>query len=89
MTLIVLTVSFVLFVVLGMPIAFAIGVSSLFALLTQGVPLVLISHYMFSGVDSFVLCAIPMFVLAGEIMLYGGMTRLEKATAGHTVRPLP
>jgi len=75
MTLIVLTVSFVLFVVLGMPIAFAIGVSSLFALLTQGVPLVLISHYMFSGVDSFVLCAIPMFVLAGEIMLYGGMTR--------------
>lgn len=75
MTLTVLLVTFILFIVLGMPIAFAIGVSALLALLTQDVPLILISHYMFSGVDSFILCAIPMFVLAGEIMLYGGMTR--------------
>ena len=75
MTLAILTVSFVLFIVLGMPIAFAIGVASMFALLTQDVPLMLVSHYMFAGVDSFVLCAIPMFVLAGEIMLQGGMTR--------------
>lgn len=75
MTLTVLIVSFVLFIVMGMPIAFAIGVSSMFALMVQDVPLILISHYMFAGVDSFVLCAIPMFVLAGEIMLYGGMTR--------------
>jgi tripartite ATP-independent transporter DctM subunit len=75
MTIIVLSFFFVLFIVLGMPIAFAIGVASMLALLTQDVPIILISHYMFSGVDSFVLCAIPMFVLAGEIMLRGGMTR--------------
>ncbi len=60
---------------MGMPIAFAIGISSLLSLLSQDVPLILISHYMFSGVDSFVLCAIPMFVLAGDIMLHGGMTK--------------
>jgi len=75
MTLIVLLISFITFIIIGMPIAFAIGVASFFALLTTGVPLVLIPHYMFSGVDSFVLCAIPMFVLAGEIMLQGGMTK--------------
>ncbi len=75
MTLTVLIVSFVLFIILGMPIAFSIGVSSMLALLTQDVPMILISHYMFAGVDSFILCAIPMFVLAGEIMLQGGMTR--------------
>lgn len=75
MTITVLLVTFTLFIVLGMPIAFAIGIASLLALLTQNVPLILIAHYMFAGVDSFVLCAIPMFVLAGEIMLQGGMTR--------------
>ncbi len=75
MTLAILIISFVLFILMGMPIAFAIGISSLFALMTQDVPLILISHYMFSGVDSFILCAIPMFVLAGEIMLHGGMTK--------------
>lgn len=75
MTITVLLIAFVVFIVLGMPIAFAIGIASLLALLTQDVPLILVSHYMFAGVDSFVLCAIPMFVLAGEIMLHGGMTR--------------
>lgn len=76
MTLLILILSFVVFfVVMGMPIAFAIGISSLLSLLSQDVPLILISHYMFSGVDSFVLCAIPMFVLAGDIMLHGGMTK--------------
>ena len=75
MTLTVLLISFTLFIVLGMPIAFAIGVASLAALMTIEIPLILVPHYMFAGVDSFVLCAIPMFVLAGEIMLHGGMTR--------------
>ena len=75
MTLLILVAVFFLLAVFGMPIAYAIGVSSLCALLSQGMPMVLISHYMFAGVDSFILCAVPMFILAGEIMLQGGLTR--------------
>lgn len=75
MTLLILVAVFFLLAVLGMPIAYAIGVSSLCALLHQGMPMVLISHYMFAGIDSFILCAVPMFILAGEIMLQGGLTR--------------
>ena len=65
MTLIILIVTFFALVICGMPIAFAIGVSSLFALLSAGTSLALISHYMFAGVDSFILCAVPMFIVAG------------------------
>ncbi len=75
MTLTVLIGGFFVFVAAGMPIAFAIGVSAFSALMRQGAPPVLSSHDMFSGVDSFTLCAIPMFVLAGEVMLRGGLTR--------------
>lgn len=75
MTIFILATVFFLLIICGMPIAFAIGVSSFCALLNQGMPVVLISHYMFAGVDSFILCAVPMFVLAGELMLQGGLTR--------------
>lgn len=75
MTLFILVAAFFVLVICGMPIAFAIGVSSLCALCYQGMPMVLLSHYMFAGVDSFILCAVPMFILAGEIMLQGGLTR--------------
>lgn len=75
MTLFILVAAFFVLVICGMPIAFAIGVSSLCAIWYEGMPLVLLSHYMFAGVDSFILCAVPMFILAGEIMLQGGLTR--------------
>lgn len=75
MTLLILAIVFFALIVCGMPIAFAIGLSSLCAILYQGMPIVLLSHYMFAGIDSFILCAVPMFILAGEIMLQGGLTR--------------
>jgi tripartite ATP-independent transporter DctM subunit len=75
MTLLILVAAFFILAILGMPIAYAIGVSSVCALIYQGMPMVLISHYMFAGVDSFILCAVSMFILAGEIMLQGGLTR--------------
>lgn len=75
MTILALSLTFIVLTVLGMPIAFVIGISCLVALLIEGQSLTLIPHYMFIGMDSFVLVAVPMFVLAGEIMLKGGMTR--------------
>ena len=75
MTLTLLVVSFALLVLLGMPIAFAMGISSLITVLYQGgLPLNLIIHRTVMGVDSFVLLAIPLFIFAGTIMEQGGIS---------------
>lgn len=75
MTLTILVVSFVLLVMLGLPIAFAMGVSSVITVLYQGgIPLNLIVHRTVMGVDSFVLLAIPLFIFAGTIMEQGGIS---------------
>lgn len=62
--------------ILRMPIAFALGVSSLVYLLTvKSVPLIVIAQKMFTSIDSFPLTAIPLFILAGELMEAGGISR--------------
>jgi len=63
--------SFFVLLLLGLPVALAIGVSSLVALLTEGVPLMLITQRMFAGTDSFALIAVPFFILAGDLMAEG------------------
>jgi C4-dicarboxylate transporter DctM subunit len=74
--LITIAVSFTILLVLGVPIAFCIGISTLAGLLQQGdTPLLLLPHMMFQGADSFPLLAVPFFVLAGALMNAGGITR--------------
>ncbi|MGD8562283.1 MAG: TRAP transporter large permease [Desulfarculaceae bacterium] len=61
---------------LGMPIAFALGVSSVAALqFASSVPLSLAAQRLFTGSDSFTLMAIPFFMLAGALMEKGGISR--------------
>lgn len=84
----VLAVVFAVTVVIGIPIAFALGVAAWASLVAWGkVPLYLIPQRMFTGVDSFVLMAIPFFMLAGELMGSTGiLSRLLKfadALVGH------
>ena len=84
----VMLVSFFLFIVAGMPIAFAIGIGSAqFLLLYQQVPLVVTHTRLFGGIDSFPLLAVPFFILAGELMNIGGVTvrlvALAKVLVGH------
>jgi C4-dicarboxylate transporter DctM subunit len=75
MTLAILVLSFALLVLLGLPIAFAMGVASLVTVLYQGgIPLNVIVHRTVMGVDSFVLLAIPLFIFAGTIMEQGGIS---------------
>lgn len=57
------------------PIAFALGITSLVGLWLSDTDLVIIAQKTFSGVDSFTLVAIPLFVLAGEIMTVGGISK--------------
>ena len=80
------------FTLLGMEIAWAIGIAALaFITLSQftgdPTPFVLFSQQMTVGVDSFALLAIPMFVFAGELMTATGVTRrlvsFASALVGH------
>jgi len=63
--------SFFVLLLLGLPVALAIGVSALIALAREGLPLMLITQRMFAGTDSFALIAVPFFILAGDLMASG------------------
>ena len=61
----------------AVPIGFALGMAPLVALQAQGIPLIVIAQAALESLDSFTLLAIPFYVMAGRIMLAGGMaTRL-------------
>ena len=49
----------------------AIGASTMIALSQAGVPLMVVTQQMFQGINSFALVAIPMFILAGDLMAQG------------------
>jgi tripartite ATP-independent transporter DctM subunit len=71
-----LGITFLATLLIGVPVAFCIGLSALVAMLVWGkVSLVLIPQRMFTGVDNFVLMAIPFFMLAGELMGTSGILR--------------
>lgn len=63
-------------ILIGMPIAFALGITGLIGLmLTMGTSLLmLVPQQIFSGMNSFVLMAIPLFLLSGELMNVSGIT---------------
>lgn len=56
---------------IGVPIAVSIGASTMAALYFQGVPLMVVTQQMFQGINSFALVAVPMFILAGDLMAQG------------------
>jgi C4-dicarboxylate transporter, DctM subunit len=74
MELAVLFGTFLATLVLGLPVAVALGLSSMAYLLYQGLPLVVIPQRMYAGLDVFVLLSIPGFILAGNLMNAGGIT---------------
>lgn len=65
---------FGLFIV-GVPICFSLGLISLYGVAAAGYPLSVITQRMFTGADSISLIAIPLFILAGGLMVQGGMSR--------------
>lgn len=74
-----LVIALILFAVLlflGMPIVFVMAVSSMAYCLATGkiMFLMVVIEKMFRGMDSFVLLAIPMFIMCGEVMNRGGIT---------------
>ena len=72
----ILLLIFIILFIIGIPIAFSIGITSLcYLLFYSNMPLEVIGHTFFQGVDSFTYLAIPLFILAGQLMGYIGITR--------------
>ncbi|MFP4365715.1 MAG: TRAP transporter large permease [Bacteroidales bacterium] len=72
----VLVISFVALLILGVPIAYSIGISGALTLLVNVMAIpafTTFSQRMATGLDSFALLAIPFFILAGQLMNFGGI----------------
>ncbi len=80
--------TFLVLLLLSVPISYSLGIASLAAMLTQGsMPTTIIAQRMFTGLDSFPLLAVPFFILAGAFMETGGISarlvRLASVLVGH------
>ena len=77
-----MAVAFVVLLLIGLPVAFALGIAGVVGLLVLDIPLRIMPTRVFDAMDSFVLLAAPFFILAGEIMSRGGITeRLIRLSA--------
>ena len=65
--------AFTVLCLMGMPVAYALGLAAILAALWMGIPLEAIALKTSDGMDDFPLLAIPFFILAGAIMAEGGM----------------
>ena len=68
-------VIFIVFLFLGVPIAFSMGLSSIIGILATGNSLAVVGQRLCSGINSFSLMAIPFFMLSGELMTAGGISK--------------
>jgi tripartite ATP-independent transporter DctM subunit len=80
--------AFLVFMIIGVPIAISMGASALFYTVLQGgLSPTLITQTTFAGMASFPLLAIPLFILAGNLMNEGGITddlvRFARLLIGH------
>jgi len=67
---------FVISLIIGVPIAFCLGLSALISLIfIKNIPLVVIAQKMFTGLDVFPFMAVPFFILAGDLMNRSGITK--------------
>ncbi len=83
-----LVLAFLLFLLLGTPVGYALGFASFFYLLfLNHLPLIMVAQRLTASLDNFVLMAVPFFILAGNLMNTGGITdrlvRFAMNTVGH------
>lgn len=72
---VILVILFILFVAIGVPIAFSLGIISFLGILTlDTIPNAVIFTKMFNGLNSFTLLAVPLFILAANLMNTGNIT---------------
>lgn len=71
----ILLLSFAILLIIGVPIPFSLGISSLLVLLAGDMNTILVPQRIIVGTDSFSLLAIPFFILSGELMYRGGLSK--------------
>ncbi|MEO5845100.1 MAG: TRAP transporter large permease [Caldimonas sp.] len=79
---------FCVFMVLGMPIGYCMGLAAVLAVLYDGqLPVLILAQQFYGSLDNFSLLAVPLFVLAGELMSVAGITErlvnMSRALIGH------
>lgn len=75
--------SFTLLMLIGMPIAFCLGIASFATVLYMGLPPIVVFQQLNSGMNVFAMMAIPFFIFAGDLMVRGGIAqRLIRFAAG-------
>jgi len=79
---------FGVFMVLGMPIGYCMGLAAILAILFDGaLPPLILAQQFYEALDNFSLLAVPLFVLAGELMKVAGITErlvnISRALIGH------
>ena len=85
MAIAVLLGGFFVMIFLRFPIAYAVGLASVFCLMAQGLPLSNICQYMVKGISSFSLMAVPFFITMGVLMGSGGISEKLIALANACV----
>jgi C4-dicarboxylate transporter DctM subunit len=78
---------FLVSLLMGVPIAFSLGLSSFAYIFFSDIPLLIIPQKLYAGIDVFVLLCVPGFILAGNLMNQGGITErvvgFSNAMVGH------
>ena len=87
MELTVLLGGFTLLLLIGVPVAFALGASALATVAYMDLPPVVVFQQLASGMNVFSMLAIPFFIFAGDLMMRGGiadkLVALAAAMVGH------
>ena len=60
---------------LSVPVALALGIAPVLALMERGMPLIVLPQTVFEALDSFTLMAVPLYILAGKLMESAGIAR--------------
>lgn len=84
---VILLIAVCIYLAIGVPVAFALGLSTITALLLSSAnfPLLVLLKETFTGIDSFPLMAVPFFILAAELMSGGSLTEVLLKFAGQFV----
>ena len=87
MELTVLGLTFAALLLIGVPVAFAVGLASVATIMVAGLPVAVVFQKMVGGMQVFSFLSIPFFIFAGELMLHGGIAdrivRLANSLVGH------
>ena len=76
MNLAIMFIALIVLLILGVPIAYSLGGSGILYLLLQNPTFLLtMPQRVWSGTNNFIIIAMPLFMLAGELMNHGGLTR--------------